>query len=42
MESGERRYFFKRDIKKEIKKVGCRTTFKKDNRIEPIDRSKRE
>ena len=30
--------FFKRDIKKEIKKLVCRTTFKKDNRIEPIDR----
>ena len=24
--------FFKRDIKKEIKKLVCRTTFKKDNR----------
>ena len=31
--------FFKRDIKKEIKKLMCRTTFKKGNRIEPIDRS---
>ena len=31
--------FFKRDIKKEIKKLVCRTTFKKGNRIQPIDRS---
>ena len=30
--------FFKKDIKKEIKKLVCRTTFKNDNRIEPIDR----
>ena len=31
--------FFKRDIKKEIKKLVYRTTFKKDNRVEPINRS---
>ena len=28
--------FFNRDIKKEIKKLVCRKTFKKDNRIEPF------
>ena len=31
--------FFKWDIKKEIKKLVCRTTFKKDNGIELIYKS---
>ena len=29
--------FFKRDIKKEIKRLICRVTVKKDNKVKPVN-----